>query len=80
MGEPPVVLLGRHQAKNKRRIASEPIRAHPLGSFGAFFSSVFVDVPATALAPVSFGAVDFSTAVGVEGASCLAASLYESLR
>ena len=45
-----------------------------------FFSGVLVAAAGGGFAAVSFGAVDFSPAVGVGGDSFLAASLYESLR
>ena len=65
---------------NEAEIAFEPLQAHPLGSFPGFFSGVFVDEAGEVLLPISLAAVDFSAAAGVDGASFLAASLYESLR
>jgi len=65
---------------SETEIAFEPLQAHPLGSFPGFFSGVFVDVAGEVLPPTSLVVVDFSAAAGVDGASFLAASLYESLR
>ena len=61
-------------------IRVERLQAHPLGPFPGFFSGVFVDVAGEVLLPISLAVVDFSAAGGVDGASFLAASLYESLR